>query len=120
MILSVVFFYLPILYMIIFSFNDGKSLTSFTGFSARWYKHMLESADMMDALSTFSIALLATFYPGFPEETGATVLLENFDSNEQMYIKVANGDAYDILVPSDYMIQRLISGKNLQNWISRN
>ena len=42
MILSVVFFYLPILYMIIFSFNDGKSLTSFTGFSLRWYKHMLE------------------------------------------------------------------------------
>ena len=62
MILSVVFFYLPILYMIIFSFNDGKSLTSFTGFSPRWYKHMLESADMMDALSTtFSIAPLATF-----------------------------------------------------------
>ena len=62
MILAVVFFYLPILYMIIFSFNDGKSLTSFTGFSLRWYKHMLESADMMDALSTtFSIALLATF-----------------------------------------------------------
>ena len=62
MILSVVFFYLPILYMIIFSFNDGKSLTSFTGFSLRWYKHMLDSSDMMDALSTtFSIALLATF-----------------------------------------------------------
>ncbi len=62
MILSVIFFYLPILYMIIFSFNDGKSLTSFTGFSLRWYKHMLESADMMDALSTtFSMALLATF-----------------------------------------------------------
>ena len=62
MILTVVFFYLPILYMIIFSFNDGKSLTSFTGFSLRWYKHMLDSSDMMDALSTtFSIALLATF-----------------------------------------------------------
>ena len=62
MILAVVFFYLPILYMIIFSFNDGKSLTSFTGFSLRWYKHMLDSSDMMDALSTtFSIALLATF-----------------------------------------------------------
>ena len=57
MILAVVFFYLPILYMIIFSFNDGKSLTSFTGFSLRWYKHMLDSSDMMDALSTtFSIA----------------------------------------------------------------
>lgn len=61
MVLSVVFFYLPILYMIIFSFNDGKSLTSFTGFSLRWYRHMLDSSDMMEALSTtFSVAVLAT------------------------------------------------------------
>ena len=36
--------------------------------------------------------------------------MENFDSNEQMYIKVANGETYDVLVPSDYMIQRLIGG----------
>ena len=62
MVLMIIFFYLPILYMIIFSFNDGKSLTSFTGFSLRWYRHMLESKDMMEALSTtFSIAILATF-----------------------------------------------------------
>ena len=62
MVLMIVFFYLPIIYMIIFSFNDGKSLTAFTGFSLRWYKHMLESRDMMEALyTTFSIALLATF-----------------------------------------------------------
>lgn len=61
MVLSIIFFYLPILYMIIFSFNDGKSLTSFTGFSLRWYRHMLDSSDMMEALSTtFSVAVLAT------------------------------------------------------------
>ena len=40
MILMIIFFYLPILYMIIFSFNDGKSLTHFTGFSLRWYRHI--------------------------------------------------------------------------------
>ena len=62
MILMIAFFYIPIFYMIIFSFNNGKSLTSFEGFSLRWYKHMLESKDMMDALyTTFSVALLATF-----------------------------------------------------------
>lgn len=61
MILSIVFFYLPIVYMIIFSFNEGKSLTSFTGFSLKWYQHMLESRDMMSALyTTFSVAILAT------------------------------------------------------------
>lgn len=60
--LLILFFYLPIVYMIVFSFNDGKSLTSFTGFSLRWYQHMLESNDMMEALyTTFSVALLATF-----------------------------------------------------------
>ena len=62
MILMIVFFYLPILYMVIFSFNDGKSLTVFTGFSLRWYQHMLDSHDMMESLyTTFSIALIATF-----------------------------------------------------------
>ena len=62
MILMIVFFYLPILYMIVFSFNEGKSLTVFTGFSLRWYKHMLESRDMMEALyTTFGVALVATF-----------------------------------------------------------
>jgi spermidine/putrescine transport system permease protein len=50
----------------------------------------------------------------FEKETGAKVMLENFDSNEQMYIKVANKEAYDILVPSDYMIERLISEGYLQ------
>lgn len=61
MVLMIIFFYLPILYMIIFSFNDGKSLTHFTGFSFRWYQHMLESQDMMEALyTTFSVAILAT------------------------------------------------------------
>ena len=61
MVLILAFFYLPILYMIIFSFNEGKSLTTFTGFSLRWYEHMLQSGDMMEALSTtFSVALIAT------------------------------------------------------------
>ncbi|WP_270473118.1 extracellular solute-binding protein [Holdemanella porci] len=51
---------------------------------------------------------------GFEELMGAKVIMDNFDSNEQMYIKVANGDAYDVLVPSDYMIQRMMQEKMLQ------
>lgn len=62
MVFMIAFFYLPILYMIVFSFNDGKSLTVFTGFSLRWYQHMLDSGDMMGAVyTTFSVALIATF-----------------------------------------------------------
>ena len=50
----------------------------------------------------------------FEKETGAKVVMDNFDSNEQMYIKVANDESYDLLVPSDYMIQRLIQEDLLQ------
>lgn len=61
MIALIIFFYAPILYMIVFSFNEGKSLTNFTGFSMKWYRHMLETRDMMEALyTTFSIAILST------------------------------------------------------------
>ena len=61
MVLTILFFYLPIIYMIVFSFNEGKSLTRFTGFSLRWYLHMLESNDMMEALyTTFGVAIFAT------------------------------------------------------------
>lgn len=45
----------------------------------------------------------------FEEETGIKVVYDTFSSNEDMYIKVKQGtDAYDIIVPSDYMIERLI------------
>lgn len=50
----------------------------------------------------------------FEAETGATVKVDYFDSNEQMYIKVANGESFDVLVPSDYMIERLIQEDLLQ------
>ena len=61
MTLMIIFFYAPIIYMIVFSFNEGKSLTAFTGFSLRWYEHMLESRDMMEALyTTFGVAIIAT------------------------------------------------------------
>lgn len=54
------------------------------------------------------------FISGFEELTGATVVVDYFDSNEAMYIKVANGEPYDILVPSDYMIERLIQEDLIQ------
>ena len=50
----------------------------------------------------------------FENETGAKVVVDNFDSNEQMYIKVANGESFDVLIPSDYMIERLKSENLLQ------
>ena len=59
--LTMLFFYLPILYIIIFSFNDSRSLTKFGGFSLRWYEKMFADSTMMEAvLYTVIIALIAT------------------------------------------------------------
>lgn len=61
LILTMLFFYLPILYIIIFSFNDSRSLTKFSGFSLRWYEKMFADSTMMEAvLYTVIIALIAT------------------------------------------------------------
>lgn len=59
--LTMLFFYLPILYIIIFSFNDSRSLTKFSGFSLRWYEKMFADSTMMEAvLYTVIIAVIAT------------------------------------------------------------
>jgi len=50
----------------------------------------------------------------FQQEYNCTVIYETFDSNEMMYTKLLAGDQYDILVPSDYMIERLIKEDYLQ------
>ena len=50
----------------------------------------------------------------FEKEFGVKVIYEVFDSNEMMYTKLQAGDSYDILVPSDYMIERLIKENALQ------
>lgn len=59
--LLVAFFYAPILYMIIYSFNDSRSLTKFSGFSMQWYEKMFRDSTMMNSLFyTILIAVLAT------------------------------------------------------------
>ena len=59
--LTFLFFYLPILYIIVFSFNDSRSLTKLSGFSLRWYEKMFADSTMMEAVFyTVVIAVIAT------------------------------------------------------------
>ncbi len=45
----------------------------------------------------------------FEKLTGIKVIYDNYDSNESLYAKLASGGAdYDVVIPSDYMIGRLI------------
>lgn len=51
----------------------------------------------------------------FEEETGIKVVYDTFASNEDLYIKLTQGsDKYDVIVPSDYMIERLIKEDRLE------
>lgn len=51
----------------------------------------------------------------FTEKTGVKVNYMTFDSNETMYTKLkTGGSTYDIIIPSDYMVARLIAEDMLE------
>lgn len=55
------FLYLPILILIVFSFNASKSRATWEGFTLRWYGELIESEAILDALSnTLSVAVLSS------------------------------------------------------------
>ena len=59
--LVLLFFYFPIAYVILFSFNESKSLTSFTGFSLKWYDKLFASRTMMESVYySVLVAVIAT------------------------------------------------------------
>lgn len=51
----------------------------------------------------------------FEEETGIKVVYDEFETNEIMYPKVESGASqYDVICPSDYMIEKMINNGLLQ------
>ena len=46
----------------------------------------------------------------FEEETGIEVVYDTFETNEDMYLKLKNssGYTYDVVIPSDYMISKML------------
>lgn len=61
--LILLFLYLPIVVLILQSFNAGISRARWEGFSLRWYKELFASPQIMRALYvTVSIAVLASFF----------------------------------------------------------
>ena len=54
--------------------------------------------------------LLNEFY----DETGIRVIENDFDSNESMLIQLELGKVYDVIIPSDYMIEYLIENNMVQ------
>lgn len=54
------FMYIPIFVLIVFSFNESKSRANFTGFSLKWYSKLLHNETILTSLlNTILIALAA-------------------------------------------------------------
>lgn len=55
-ILSMIFFYLPLLMLIVYSFNEGKSMV-WKGFSLKWYKELFVYSDNIWKAFRYSLAV---------------------------------------------------------------
>ena len=80
------------------TYYEGLGLQGTTVNVYNWGEYISDGSEgSMDVVSEFE------------RLTGATVNYTNFESNENMYSKLAGGGvSYDVIVPSDYMIERLI------------
>lgn len=77
--LVLLFIYIPILIVVIFSFNSEQSLHTFSGFSFRWYKELFSNERLIRAvyitllvsvISTIVSTILGTFGAIFLSKTG--------------------------------------------------
>ena len=58
--LIMIFLFAPIIILLIFSFNDAKSLSVFSGFSLRWYRELFKDEETLHAVgNTLILALSA-------------------------------------------------------------
>ncbi len=73
------FLYLPIMILIIFSFNDTKGRT-FTGFTTKWYTQLFNDAAVLDALWTTIVVALISAVVATIMGTAAAIGLEKMDS----------------------------------------
>ena len=61
LILIFIFLYTPIVTLMVFSFNDSKSMGKCNGFTLRWYTQLFQNARIMEALKyTLIIAVIAS------------------------------------------------------------
>ena len=56
-----VFLFAPIVVLLIFSFNEGKSLSVFSGFSLKWYEELFADRSTLESVkNTLLLAASAT------------------------------------------------------------
>ncbi|HSQ37655.1 MAG TPA: ABC transporter permease [Acidimicrobiia bacterium] len=91
------FFYAPIIVLIIFSFNDGRQVSIWQGASLRWYRQMLQDAALMSALRNSLIVAVVSTVVSTVLGTATALAMERFRFRTQ---RVYDGLLYlPIIVP---------------------
>ena len=63
--LTLIILYLPILMVVIYSFNSGRTIGSWQGFTTSWYSRLFSNALMADALkNSLILAVISSLLAG--------------------------------------------------------
>ena len=99
------FFYLPIFFLVLNSFNSSRFTSQWQGFSVKWYQRLAEREDLIASLGTSlkvaAIAAMASMILG----TGAALALHRHRSRLQ--------DAHRLLVTVPLVIPDILMGMSL-------
>lgn len=81
-----IFLYMPIIFMMIFSFNESKYNKSFTGFSFKWYLELFKDESVMKVFyQTIFITVISTFFALIVGILGAWSIYKSFSPKLRSY-----------------------------------
>ncbi len=112
----VLFLYLPIGTLMVLSFNESKSMTSWQGFSVRWYREMFNNQELMEALgNTFTIALWASIIATLTGVLACVAMNAMTDRKRNIFMGLNNIPLLnaDIVTGISLMISFLLFGISL-------
>lgn len=71
----ILFLYIPIIVMVVFSFNDQRSNTSWIGFTTKWYTDLLSNSSLIEVIeNTLIVGVISTILAVIIGTTGAVGL----------------------------------------------
>ena len=106
LVLGFAFLYVPILLLVVFSFNASKLVTVWGGFSTQWYVEMVNNQGLMDAAwVTIRVALLSASI--------ATVLGTLAALTLDRYNKFIGRTAFSAMVYAPLVMPEVITGLSL-------
>ncbi|MBQ8015396.1 MAG: spermidine/putrescine ABC transporter substrate-binding protein [Clostridia bacterium] len=101
---ALLFAFLPCVSAFAVQQSDAEALRGTTLYVYNWGEYISDGAD--DTLDVNK---------AFEEKYGIDVVYDTYDNNEVMYSKLKGGGvSYDIVIPSDYMIERMIAEDMLE------